>query len=134
MKKIKIKSAQRQQLIDITKEVEEVIKSSSVEEGICVVYCNHTTAGLIVNSNRDPLTAQDLIEELDRIVPTRTDFNHIFDTPSDAAGHIKASLVGDQWTFIIHDGELVIGGSQGILFWEFDGPRDRSVSVKIIEG
>lgn len=134
MEKIKIISEKRQELIDITDEVKNIISTSGVNEGICIVFCKHTTAGLIVNSNRDPLTAQDLVEELDRIVPTRTNFHHIFDTPSDASGHIKASIVGDQLTFIIDNGEMFIGDSQGILFWEFDGPRTRNVMVKVLEG
>lgn len=133
MEKINLKTHTRQELIDITDDVKEIIHSSKIEDGICIIFCTHTTAGLIINSNRDPLTAKDLVEELDRIVPTRTDFNHIFDTPSDASGHIKASLVGDQLTLIINNGEMVIGDSQGILFWEFDGPRKRTVLVKVVE-
>ena len=66
-------------------------------------------------------------------VPTRTDFKHIFDTPSDAAGHIKASLVGNQHTLIIHEGKAVLGHSQGIFFWEYDGPRKRQLHLKIVE-
>ena len=67
-------------------------------------------------------------------MPTRTDFHHIFDTPADAAAHIKASLIGNTETVLIENGELVLGHSQGLLFYEFDGPRQRKVMVKIIAG
>lgn len=134
MEEIRIKSSKRQEIMDITQDVENLVAASRIKSGICVIFCKHTTAGLIINSNRDPLTAKDLLEELDRIVPTRTDFNHVFDTPSDASGHIKTSLICSQLNLIIDKGQIVIGDSQGILFWEFDGPRERVVCLKIIEG
>ena len=67
-----------------------------------------------------------------RLVPTRTDFLHIFDTPADAAGHIKASIIGSSETLLIEEGQLVLGHSQGVFFYDFDGPRQRRVLVKIV--
>jgi secondary thiamine-phosphate synthase enzyme len=131
---IEIKSQQRQELIEITAQVQAEISASGVGEGICLLYCPHTTAALTVNSCMDPATAVDLQNEVDRLVPTRTNFHHTYDTPSDAAGHIKASLLGGQEAFIIHHGKLVIGSSQGIFFWEYDGPRTRQVHLKILAG
>ncbi|MBN2303466.1 MAG: YjbQ family protein, partial [Anaerolineae bacterium] len=69
-----------------------------------------------------------------RLVPTRVDFKHQYDTPADAAGHIKASLIGHNILLVIEDGELLLGRSQSILFYEFDGPRARHVQVKVISG
>lgn len=130
--KLEVHTENRQEIQVITEAVQEGLSNFGITSGVCVLFCPHTTAGLTINSYLDPATAEDLIEEIDRLVPTRTDFNHVFDTPSDAAGHIKASLVGGQVTVIIEDGKLQLGGSQGILFWEFDGPREREVFFKVI--
>ncbi len=129
---LSLETPERQALVLITDEVRRVVRESGVTEGVCVVFCPHTTAGLTINSALDPATAQDLRHELDRLVPTRVDFIHIFDTPSDAAGHIKATLVGPQLTLIVHDGTLVLGSAQGIFLCEFDGPRRRQVHVKVV--
>jgi len=119
-------------MVIVTGAVKDIVKKSGVKEGLCCVYNPHTTAGMTINSYLDPASMQDMIEEFDRLVPTRTDFNHVYDTPSDASGHIKTSLAGSSITVIIHAGELVMGNSQGLLFWEFDGPRDRKVHIQII--
>ena len=133
-KSIEIKTHQRQEMLVITEQVQNAITESGIKEGICLVYCPHTTAGLTINSYLDPATAADLQFEIDRLVPTRVDFIHTFDTPSDASGHVKATLIGGQLSLIVHEGKLAIGGSQGLFFWEYDGPRSRKVFVKIIEG
>jgi len=129
---LSLETPERQALVLITDAVRRVVRESGVAEGLCVVFCPHTTAGLTINSALDPATALDLRHELDRIVPTRVDFIHTFDTPSDAAGHIKATLVGSQLTLIVHDGTLVLGSAQGIILCEFDGPRRRQVHVKVV--
>ncbi len=129
---LSLETPERQALVVITEEVRRVVRESGVAEGLCVVFCPHTTAGLTINSALDPATALDLRYELDRIVPTRVDFIHTFDTPSDAAGHIKAMLVGSQLTLIVHDGALVLGSAQGVFLCEFDGPRRRQVHVKVV--
>lgn len=121
-------------LIDITAQVRAAVKSAGVVEGICVLFVPHTTAAITINSALDPMTAVDIVADLRRIVPTRVDFAHQYDTPADAAGHIKAALIGHSVTLIINNGSLLLGGSQSILFYEFDGPRKRQVQVKIIQG
>ncbi|MYD08855.1 MAG: YjbQ family protein [Chloroflexi bacterium] len=121
-------------LVDITGQVKDAVAESGIAAGLCAIIVPHTTAGITVNSNLDPATPADLIAELKRLVPTRVDFAHQYDTPADAAGHIKATLVGNSLTLPIADGELLVGWSQAILFCEFDGPRSRSVQVKIIAG
>ena len=134
LKEIPVETQERQELHLITSDVQQAIADSGVQSGICILFSPHTTAGLTINSYLDPATAKDLLFEIDRLVPTRIDFIHVFDTPSDAAGHIKSSLVGNQLTLIIQDGKAILGGSQGIFFWEYDGPRKRKVLAKIIEG
>ena len=75
---------------------------------------------------------KDIQDEIRRLVPTRIDFKHQHDTPQDAAGHVKSSLIGISLTFIIEDGTLLVGHSQGVYFLEFDGPRRREYYVKIL--
>jgi secondary thiamine-phosphate synthase enzyme len=121
-------------LTNITEQVRAIVKESKVESGVCHIIVGHTTAAITINSYLDPATGEDIIAEVRRLVPTRTDFRHIFDTPADAAGHIKASLIGNTETVLIEHNDLVLGHSQGLLFFDFDGPRDRKVMVKIIAG
>ena len=113
LKKINI-STKRDDIFEITSDVKKIVEESGVKEGTCVVYTPHT--------------------EVNRLIPTRVDFKHQFDTPSDAAGHIKCTLLGVTMTFIVTEGKLLLGGSQGIFFEEFDGPRNRNYFVKVVEG
>jgi len=133
-KTIRFNTNCRQEIINLLDEVRGAVSESGVQEGLCVVYCPHTTAGLVVNSYMDPNTPKDILFEIDRLVPTRVDFAHVFDTPSDAAGHVKSSLTGIDLTFVVHEGKLMTGHSQGILFAEFDGPRKREIFVKVVAG
>lgn len=130
LKNFKI-STKYNDIYDITESVINSVKESGVQEGTCIVYNPHSTAGLTVFSPWDPDGFLDLDEEIRRLVPTRIDFKHQHDTPQDAAGHIKSALLGVSVSFIIHEGKLLIGGSQHIYFLEFDGPRNREFFVKI---
>lgn len=118
----------------ITDEVKKIVRESGVQEGICIIYIPHTTAGLTLTSFWDSAGFEDLQDEICRIIPTRIDFKHQHDTPQDAAGHVKSSLVGISLSLIISNGELLLGSSQGIYFLEFDGPRNREYYVKVLEG
>lgn len=118
---------------DVTKQVQDVIKRSGIKDGIAVINCNHTTAGIIVTSFWDKRGHVDFQEELDKLIPLRYDYRHQFDTPTDAAGHIKCALAGTGLTFIVSDGRAMLGSSQGVIFCEFDGPRKRKFFVKVIE-
>ena len=129
---IELQTPPGESLTNVTDRVQAAVKASGVAEGICVVFAPHTTAGLTLNSGMDPATDADLVSELHRLVPTRVDFKHIYDTPADAAGHIKATLVGASLSLIVSKGELILGNSQSLLFFEFDGPRARKVLVQII--
>jgi len=80
----------------------------------------------------DPAGLEDVHDEICRLVPTRIDFKHQFDTPQDAAGHIKAAIVGHSRSFIVTGGKLALGHSQKVYFWEFDGPRQRSVQIQAV--
>lgn len=116
----------------ITDEVKQAINESGIKSGLCVVYCPHTTAGLTITSYIDPNGKQDLSDEIRRLIPSRNDFFHRNDTPVDAAGHIKTALIGTTLTIIVEDGKAMLGSSQGILYLEFDGPRNRQFFVKVM--
>jgi secondary thiamine-phosphate synthase enzyme len=131
-KTIAVETPKGDSLTDITAQVNEAISEWGVDSGVCFVIVPHTTAGITLNSYLDPNTARDIVEDVRRLVPTRTDFNHIFDTPADAAGHIKATLVGHAEVLFVEDGALVLGDSQGLFFFDFDGPRKRRVLVKVL--
>ena len=120
-------------LSNISGQVQKIIDEHGVQSGACIMVVPHTTAAITINSYLDPNTAVDIVADVRRIVPTRTDFTHIFDTPADAAGHIKASLIGNSETVLIEEGKLLLGFSQGLFLYDFDGPRNRKVLVKIIE-
>ena len=117
---------------EITDQVQAIIGRSGINSGICVVHINHTTAGIAITSFWDKRGHRDLMVEFDKLIPTRNDFLHQFDTPTDAAGHIKSVLTGVSVTLIVKDGKALLGSSQGIVFTEFDGPRDRQVYVKVM--
>ena len=134
LKEFPVITQERQDLYLITEQVQQAITESGVKQGICVLFSPHPTVALPIISSLAPPTGKVLKFKTPRLAPTRLDFIHIVDTPSDAAGHIKSSLIGNQLTLIIQDSKVVLGSSQGIFFWEYDGPRKRKVLVKIIEG
>lgn len=115
----------------ITAAVNELVAESGVQEGLCLVSVPHTTAGLAITSFWDPRGLADLMDEIDRNIPTRVSYKHQ-DSPYDASGHVKSAMMGSSATLIIHEGKLVLGSSQGLVFVEFDGPRPREFYAQII--
>lgn len=116
-------------LYNITKEVKEAVFDSGVREGLCVVYCPHTTAGITINENADDDVCTDIMFGLNKAFPTCAEFRH---DEGNSSGHVKSSVVGASQTLIIDRGELVLGVWQNIFFAEFDPPRSRSFYVKIV--
>jgi secondary thiamine-phosphate synthase enzyme len=129
MEEFQIRTPVRACMIDITSRVREVVEHSGVEEGICYVFVPHTTAGLTINENADPTVQSDILNELDRTVPWRGSYLHF---EGNSAAHIKTSLMGPSHFVLVHKGRLRLGTWQGIFLCEFDGPRRRSVWVKVI--
>jgi len=132
IEKIKIHTSKQHECVNLTDAIKAIIVERSFKQGVCIVYNPHSTAGLFINSYLDPKTLLDIMDTIRNLVPTKVDYHHQFDTPSDAAGHIKSVLVGNSETVLVEDGSLCIGGSQGVLFAEFDGPRDREVWITLI--
>ncbi|MGI6152459.1 MAG: secondary thiamine-phosphate synthase enzyme YjbQ [Christensenellaceae bacterium] len=117
-------------LIPITKSVRDAIKKSEVKDGLAVVYCPHTTAGITINENADPDVAKDLITAMNAIVPD-VRFHH---GEGNSPAHLKTLLTGASVTIPISDGEPVLGIWQGVYFCEYDGPRQRKYFVQIVSG
>ena len=115
---------------DITEVVRAAVAESGVGSGHCLVFVPHTTAGLSITSFHDPMGFEDIHDDMNRLVPTRIDFKHQWDTPQDAAGHVKSVLLGVSLPLIIEDGQPLLGHSQGVFLNEFDGPRQRQFFVK----
>lgn len=126
----KVKSTAREEMIEMTAEVEEIVAAHSARGGVCVLFTQHTTCGLTINENADPDVKSDMLGFLKRLIPQHeANFKH-FEHNSDA--HIKSSLVGSSITVPFEAGKLLLGRWQGIYLCEFDGPRERTVLVKII--
>jgi secondary thiamine-phosphate synthase enzyme len=130
MKKISLRTAKKSEFIDITKLVKNYVDDSGVEDGICIVFCPHTTAGITLNENHDPSVKTDMIYGLEKISPVLKEFRH---SEGNSDAHIKASLLGSSLNLPIIEGKLTIGQWQGIFFGEFDGPRNREIWIKFIK-
>ena len=127
---LKIRSRQREELVEFTDEVRRKLKESGAREGVCVLFVRHTTAGLTVNENADPDVPRDMLHALRTLLPQHgMGFRH-GEQNSDA--HIKATLVGPSVTIPFADGELLLGRWQGIFLCEFDGGRTREVILKVL--
>jgi secondary thiamine-phosphate synthase enzyme len=128
MKELHISSGQRNQMIDITTDVQQLVKEEKINDGYIVVYVPHTTAGITINEGADPSVQQDILETLQKLIPAHSNYKHV-EGNSDA--HIKASLLGSSVTVLINKGKLVLGTWQHIFFYEGDGPRNRIVYIQI---
>ena len=129
MKSFRIET-QAHQMLPITRQVAEAVEASAVVDGICLVYCPHTTAAITINENSDPDVVSDLLFSLEKVGPDRPEYRHF---EGNSAAHFKAMLVGESVNVPIHNGKLALGRWQGIYFCEFDGPRSRHFEVQIIK-
>src|SRR6266576_3713791 len=127
---LKIRSHQREELVEFTAEVQRQLKESGAREGIIVLYVQHTTAGLTVNENADPDVPRDMLHLLRTLIPQHgMGFRH---SEENSDAHIKASLVGSTLTIPFTDGKLLFGRWQGIFLCEFDGGRERQVTMTVL--
>lgn len=131
MERIEVSTRSHQELHDITDRIKDVVRHSGVTEGLCHLFCPHTTAGLTLNENWDPSVRHDLGIVYDDLVPQRSDFRH---GEGNSPAHAKTTLTGSSLTLFVDGGELILGRWQGIYLAEFDGPRSRKVLVKVVEG
>lgn len=125
-----IQTRQRDEMLEITDRIERLIRDSGIRQGLAVVYCPHTTAGITINENADPDVKHDVLLRLDEVYPwNHSGYRHI---EGNTASHLKAMTVGSSQTVIIDQGKLLLGRWQGIYFCEFDGPRSRTCYVKLM--
>ncbi|DAC72340.1 MAG TPA: YjbQ family protein [Thermoplasmata archaeon] len=126
MKEIHISSKQRNQMIDITTDVQHLVSEEKITDGFVIVYVPHTTAGITINEGADPAVQQDIIKALQRLIPEVNSYDH---EEGNSDAHIKASLLSSSVTVLIDNGKLVLGTWQHIFFYEGDGPRNRMVYI-----
>lgn len=124
---LNVKTKAQTELVDITAEVQKIVRTSDVGDGLCMVYVPHTTAAVTINESADPSVKADILMVLNKIIPWDAGYRHL---EGNSAAHIKSSLVGASELIAIENGRLVLGTWQGIFFCEFDGPRTRKVHVK----
>ena len=125
---ISVKTRSRIDMVDITASVQKELSKAGVDDGFCVVYVPHTTAGVTINEGADPAVCHDIITKLNEMVPPNAGYRHM---EGNSDSHIKASIMGSSVTVMIENNRLVLGTWQKIFFCEFDGPRSRKVYVKM---
>jgi len=125
-----VKSQKRTQLIDITSDINNLIRNSGIDQGLCMVFVPHTTAAVTINESADPSVKSDILTVLNQIIPWEANYRHM---EGNSPAHIKATLVGSSELIAIENGRLALGTWQGIFFCEFDGPRNRKVNISITE-
>ncbi len=128
LKKFTIET-EKENFYNITSRVRSAVAESGIENGLCVVFCPHTTAGITINENADPDVVHDILYGLNKAFPDRREFRHF---EGNSSAHLKASCMGSSVTVIVEKGKLVLGTWQGIYFCEFDGPRTRNFYVKVM--
>jgi secondary thiamine-phosphate synthase enzyme len=128
----RVKTPQREVLVNITNEVSKIVKDSGTNQGVCRIFVPHTTAGITINENADPSVMKDVINYLSKLIPIGGGLGYSFkhgEGNSDA--HIKCSMIGPSLDVLIHNGRLMLGTWQGIMLSEFDGPRNRKIYVQV---
>lgn len=128
---VTVKTPARSAMVDITRLVAEEVRESGVQEGYCIVYVPHTTAGVTINEGADPDVITDILTSLEKLVPWKAGYRH---SEGNSAAHIKSALMGGSVQVIIQGGQLVLGTWEHVFFCEFDGPRTRKVHIKIVNG
>jgi secondary thiamine-phosphate synthase enzyme len=128
MPTLQIKTSKRNELIDITEKINAVIKQRGLKDGLCFLFCPHTTAAITINEGADPDVARDILGKLKELVPEGARYHH---TEGNADAHIKSVMVGPSLVVPVRNGVLALGTWQSVFFCEFDGPRSRKVFVEV---
>ncbi len=130
MEELQITTHERNEMIDITRDIQKIIDTTRFKEGILIAFVPHTTAGITLNEGADPDVQHDIRTALKKLIPNDQSYLH-GEGNSDA--HIKASLIGSSITVIVEQGKLLLGTWQHIFFYEGDGPRKRSVYITTLQ-
>ena len=129
MLEIHVKTGRKNQIIDITTQISEMVQNSGVSEGICCIYTPHTTAAITINENDDPNVCEDVLDALAKLIPEGVWRHDRVD--NNAAAHIKAAIIGPSEAIPVSDGKLLLGTWQAVMLVELDGPRQRRVIVDV---
>jgi len=129
LRQLTIRTARRREFVDITEQVQGLVGSGGAEDAICLVFSPHTTAAITINENADPDVLTDLLRIFTGLLGDERRFRHL---EGNSGGHALASLVGPSVLVPVHDGRLALGQWQSIYLCEFDGPRERTVTVQRI--
>ena len=121
-----LRTQSKTELIDITSDIQQLVKSSGLKDGYCMLYVPHTTAAVTINESADPSVREDILMILNQMVPWKAPYRHL---EGNSPAHVKSTLVGASELIAIKNGRLVMGTWQGIFFGEFDGPRTRKIHV-----
>jgi secondary thiamine-phosphate synthase enzyme len=127
--RLRIDTATREQLVDITEAVRNAVRMSGVRDGVVHLWSVHTTCGLTVNEGADPDVARDMLVALRRLVPRAGDYRH---AEGNSDSHVKTSLFGPGLTLLVEDGDLLLGTWQHVFLAEWDGPRTREVALAVV--
>jgi len=125
-----VNTVSRNEMIDITSRIEQVLRENNFKDGILTVFVPHTTAAVTINENADPSVKRDILTYLSKLIPQNEDFRHL---EGNSDSHIKSTIVSPSITVIVEKGRIVLGTWQSIFFCEFDGPRTRKVYLKFIK-
>lgn len=127
MHELRVNTPRREALVDVTAKIQALVADNAWQDGMVVLFCPHTTAGLTINEAADPTVARDILAALHRLIPHQGDYQHA-EGNSDA--HVKASLMGADARLLVQAGRLLLGTWQGVFLAEFDGPRTRKVWIQ----
>lgn len=126
---LRIETESQMEMIDVTAGIRRMVKEAGVARGMCHLYVPHTTAAITINENTDPNVRKDMINELLKTIPLQDDYLH---AEGNAAAHILSSLLGSSQSVMVENGKVVLGTWQAIYFCEFDGPRSRTVLLRVM--
>jgi secondary thiamine-phosphate synthase enzyme len=132
MHEIRLRTTRRSHVVDISADVRRAVDGSG--GSAVLVYVPHTTAGVTINEHADPAVGRDLETALERMVDDGWPWEHVEEGEENAPTHIRAALMGPSVLIPLRqDGSLALGTWQGIFFCEFDGPRERTVYVSVLQ-
>ena len=129
MQQLTVQTNSQTEMLDVTSKVQAAVKAAGFQNGLCMLYVPHTTAGITINESADPSVRKDILMVLNQMVPWKADYKHM---EGNSPAHVKSSLMGASQLVAVENGRLVLGTWQGIFFCEFDGPRTRKLLIKHI--
>jgi len=130
-KDLTVRSHDHQELIDITSDINEIIKNEGISKGFCMIFVPHTTAAITINEGADPDVKRDILSVISSLIPRDGGYHH---SEGNSDAHIKTSILGSSEYIAIEDGRLLLGTWQHVFFFEGDGPRTRRVIVHVYSG